>query len=166
MHRDSRTNLGDVHRRRRRQLDLELLSGFQAAAQDEGVAAPDQLEPFGDADALDGVELTRQALQVGRRDIAAGRIEAADVAMQKRLSQRWSIGHGEEAGFRRRADRVVDGVDQSLQNGHLVAGALGDRGEVVDRAGVELRQQRADSIAQKTRIAIRAVAPRRDRALP
>src|ERR1043165_8124570 len=144
------------------ELDFELGHRLRVLAQDDVVAAPDQLELLRDADALDVVDLVAEPLEIGGTDIARVRIEAADVLVQDGLAKPGLARQCLPDRLLRRRNRFLRVVDRTLQHAPLRARLIRDRGEVLDRA---LRQHRAHAFAQESRIGVRLVDARGDAAL-
>ena len=81
---------------------------------------------------------------------------------QQRLAKPWIVGPRTESRLVFGRDHILGGIDGAFQQRPLLARVIGDRGEVVDDARIEFAQHRANPIAEKARIGIRAIETRRD----
>ena len=122
---------------------------------EDAVAAADQLDLFGDADAFDPVELLGQAARV---EVAGVGIELPNQAAEEGLTEPRFLWPTAVAGIR------LGIIDKLFENWPLLARLIRGGGEVVD--GVELADDRADAVAEEARVFVRAVLPRGDVVLP
>src|SRR5438552_2605892 len=154
---DANPTIIDLHFLSGLQNDLERLRLRRTLPQDPLLATAQELDIRRDADALQGRKLVTNALQIGCRDFAALRIEAADVPEQQGAAKprlRWKRL---KSRFVCRRCTRVDVVQNSLEDHPLLPRLTGDRREIVDRCRIEFGEHAPNAVAQKSRIRIRTI---------